>query len=1244
MKKRSIHPYIWIALAAVCALISLLINHYNKTTTSELAKQAEERLQKKEQIALEELGRLAAELETTKPKKLFTVYNNRIAELYKKENIALYVYENDSLVFWTDNQPAVDLYDYAKKTNNLYFGNDLQPDNNNDTDTNKYFVEFIKIRNGWYEYIKLKSKADKRNKQSCLALISVKPEYDFENKYINNEFSSWLKLPANTELKTEFNYANPAIKSKFGKTLFEISRNDGVHKNKTLTLISAILALLSFVALIVFLLNYLRRKVRNRIAFIFIFSACCVVLRTAMIYFKLPEVFYDTSVYDASVFANASSFYFAYMGDVCINSFLVFLFSAIVYKSSIRLNYSLPVKLLIYFLIASALFYFSYQIRLLIFSLVNNSTISYNINELFNFSTYSLIALTSAGMMMFAFYLLVEKGIMIALQDTSATKKLLLVFFVAFLVFVLFFIPGPLSTWEYAWPAPLIIISYLLRKYKASYNFINLGLIILVSTIIVAGFFSKYELSNKEQTYNALSLNLTDRQDVIAENEFIKIAQSVKNDPKIKNLLSLLPLSSEQLEQSIRQINFSGYFERYEVVLSLFKNDCTPVFKTNDIAYENEDYFKQQIEHAGFQTICDELYFIDTDKKPIRYIAKIPIEDLNKNPDKAFRLYVQLDPKLATNLGTFPDLLLDKSLESKLESKQLSYAVYGANKLLTSYGEYQYPLFTDKKYSFMTTKDEYEHYVYSSKKEDTIIISDKRFTIWQRFTSNSYLLIFFSTLVLCVVSFNSIIIKRSLRFNSLNNRIQFIFVSVVVLSLAGVVCGTVWVVTSQFEIKNTKELIAKSQSVLKELQQTVGQQDALVFSQKDYTSYTLKKLAQLFGSDISLFNKRGMLYSTSQPAIYEQGLLSKFMNPDAYSSFKKETIANYSHKETIGKLNYLSAYIPFYNKNDKLIGYINLPYFARQKDLEKELTAYLTTLISIYTVLFAITTLVALLVSNLLTKPLRIIKQQISNIKFGAYNEALKWKSNDEIGNLVREYNNMLVKLEQNTELLAKSERESAWREMAKQVAHEIKNPLTPMKLNIQHLQRVVETNPDDINERVTKVSQMLIEQIDTLSHIATEFSNFAKLPNANLEIINVSDILQNVTSLFKQNTACDIVLNSEDPLLVKADKEQCLRIFTNLLKNAEQSIPENRKGKITINAYPKESTVVIHIKDNGTGIPEAVKPKLFTPNFTTKSTGTGLGLAMVKNSVVSFNGTITFETEENVGTVFTVTFPRVIA
>lgn len=1217
MDKRPFKLYIILFCGVLCALFSYFLSQSNNLTTKELVEQAEINLHEKETLAISKLDLLSDALKTIKPKDLFGKSKSIITDLYNIEGVAFYAYENDSLCFWTDNQPSVDLYVY----------------------TTKFNVQLIKIRNGWYEYIKQKDSL--KTGYTLVALITIKPEYDFENRFLSNQFSNWLQLPENAKLVKPINFLNHAVKSKFGIPLFEVYRNDGLFKNDA---INGFCVFLYLVACLLFLLSlylFLKNKIKNPNLFILSFAAISFFIRTVMIYFKIPVEFYGVSLYDAKIFADASSFYFSYLGDVLINSGLIFLIALIFYKSSISVkikNKLLNIILIICYF--TFIIFFSIQIRILINSLVNNSTISYNINELFNFSTYSIIGIISIGFLIFAFYLCLEK-IVIALVFNKYFIRFSSVAVIVLGVFCLSIKSlQSLISLEYLWPIVLFLISWFLRKYRASYNFINVGLIVLAVTFIVSSLFNKYEQLNKNQTFEALSLSLTDRQDIIAENEFIKISSAIKSDSKLKNLLSLLPLSSEQIEQRLRQIHFSGYFERYEIVMSLFKNDCTPIFLNLNPIYLNEDYFKQQIENEGSQTICDDLYYIDKQKKSIRYISKIEIEDVNKNPNKTFHLYLQLEPKLAVNLGAFPDLLLDKSFENKLESKRISYAVYESNKLLNTFGEYQYPLFINNNTFKLSINDSYEHFIFSPQKNITIVITDKEFGLWGRFTSNSYLFIFFSILVFFSVWFNSIIIKRSPSFNSLNNRIQFILVSIVVLSLACVVVGTIWVVSSQFELKNQKDLISKSQSVLKELQQNIGQQESLDPIYKDNTTYRLKRLAQLFGSDISLFNKKGLLYSTSQPAIYEQGLISRFMNPNAYMSFMRGIQANYTQKESIGSLKYLSAYIPFYSKNDKLLGYINLPYFARQKDLEKELTAYLTTLINIYTILFVITTLVALLVSNLLTKPLRIIKQQISNVQFGKFNEAIKWKSNDEIGNLVAEYNNMLIKLEKSSELLAKSEREMAWREMAKQVAHEIKNPLTPMKLNIQHLQRVVETHPDDINERVKRVSEMLIEQIDTLSHIATEFSNFAKLPNANLEIVNLFDVLQNVTHLFQQNTECEITLDAPESLLIMADKEQCLRIFTNLLKNAEQCIAADRKGKIEVSAVRHVDTIVIKVKDNGVGIEDEIKPKLFIPNFTTKTTGTGLGLAMVKNSVNSFNGTISFDTEINTGTTFTLVFP----
>lgn len=1217
MEKLPFKLYVILIAALICAFFGFSIYQGKNFTTQELTERAEVNLHQKETLAKTNLDLLSGALATINPGELFVKYQGAITDLYNNEGIALYVYHHDSLCFWTDNQPAVDLFAYSNETN----------------------VQLMKIRNGWYEYIHQKDSL--KHDYTIVALISIKPEYDFENRYLNNNFSEWLELPEGSELRTPVSFLKHTVKSKFGPPLFEVYRSDGLYKSKNSIFYSGFLFVVACLLFLVGLFVFLRRLLKKESIFILVFALSCLVIRSGMIWFKMPAVFYNTKLFDAKLFADASSFYFSYLGDVLINSGLIFLVSILVYKSSTMLNLKTTAARFIVILLSLCfLAAFSLEIRLLIYSLVNNSTISYNINELFNFSVYSLTSLLCIGLLVFSFYLCLERLIIYLLQWRFLTPLILISVLGFLIVIAIISEKNGIEILDYLWPFLLVIISYCLRRYKASYNFINIGLIVLVATFIVSSLFSKYEQVNKKQTFEALSLSLTDRQDVIAENEFNKISASIKSDGQLKNLLTLLPLSSEQIEQSLRQRNFTGYFERYEIIMSLFKNDCTPIFIHLNPIYLDEEYFKKQIEKHGFQTISDDLYFIDQQKEAIRYVAKIDIEDVNKNPNKTFHLYLQLEPKLAVNLGAFPDLLLDKSLENKLESKHISYAVYESNKLLSTFGEYQYPLFVNHKTFRSSTNDGFEHFVYTPKDNTVIVITDKEFGYWGRFTSNSYLFIFFALVVLLSVWFNSIVIKRSQRFNSLNNRIQFILVSIVVLSLAGVVVGTIWVVNSQFELKNKKDLILKSQSVLKELQQNIGQQDALEPVYKDITTFRLKRLAQLFGSDISLFNKRGILYSTSQPAVYEQGLVSRFMNPIAYMSFNKSVHANYIQRENIGTLKYLSAYIPFYSTNDRLLGYINLPYFARQKDLEKELTAYLTTLINIYTILFAITTLIALLVSNLLTKPLRIIKQQISNIQFGKFNEALHWKSNDEIGNLVAEYNNMLVKLEKSSELLAQSERESAWREMAKQVAHEIKNPLTPMKLNIQHLQRVVETHPEDVNERVKKVSQMLIEQIDTLSHIATEFSNFAKLPNANLEIVNLYDVLQSVTHLFQQNTECEITLSASEPLWVMADKEQCLRIFTNLLKNAEQSIPETRKGKIEILAFSNETTVTIKVKDNGTGIPEEVRHKLFTPNFTTKTTGTGLGLAMVKNSVVSFNGTISFETELNSGTVFTIVFP----
>ncbi|GAG47127.1 unnamed protein product, partial [marine sediment metagenome] len=231
--------------------------------------------------------------------------------------------------------------------------------------------------------------------------------------------------------------------------------------------------------------------------------------------------------------------------------------------------------------------------------------------------------------------------------------------------------------------------------------------------------------------------------------------------------------------------------------------------------------------------------------------------------------------------------------------------------------------------------------------------------------------------------------------------------------------------------------------------------------------------------------------------VFDVGLTSKKMNQEAFYQigFNKETV--FTHQENIGKLGYLSTYAQFKNKEGKPLAYINLPYFAKQSALETEISTFLVAFINIYVLIFVLSIIIAMIISNYFTQPLKLIQSKLRNVKLGKSNELIHWEERDEIGALVGEYNRMIGELSKSAELLAKSERESAWREMAKQVAHEIKNPLTPMKLSLQHMQRTWKDKSPNWDKNFESMSSTLIEQINALSTIANEFSNFAKMPTA---------------------------------------------------------------------------------------------------------------------------------------------------
>jgi nitrogen fixation/metabolism regulation signal transduction histidine kinase len=407
-------------------------------------------------------------------------------------------------------------------------------------------------------------------------------------------------------------------------------------------------------------------------------------------------------------------------------------------------------------------------------------------------------------------------------------------------------------------------------------------------------------------------------------------------------------------------------------------------------------------------------------------------------------------------------------------------------------------------------------------------------------------------------------------------------------------------------------------------------------------SVELKSLSDLYLTDINIFNLNGDLLISTQPKIYEEGLVARIMNPDAYVMMKCFERTEYSTTEKIGSLKFLSSYAPIRNANNKTVAYLNLPYFANKLEYENRVSQFLTTFINVYVLIFVVIGFIAFFIANSITYPLTLIEEQLRETKIGKKMDPITWKGNDEIGKLINEYNRMIVELEESTERLAKSERENAWREMAKQVAHEIKNPLTPMKLGLQHLQRAWADEDPNFKEKFERFSATFIQQIESLSLIASEFSNFAQMPLTSKEKVDLKEIITNVVELYKNESDVELNLGFLPSLQssIMADKDQMIRCFNNLIKNAIQSIPSQRNGEVTIDLMNDNGHILVMIQDNGNGIEEALQEKIFQPNFTTKNSGMGMGLAIVHNIIINANGKIWFQSALNKGTTFYVSIP----
>jgi nitrogen fixation/metabolism regulation signal transduction histidine kinase len=403
----------------------------------------------------------------------------------------------------------------------------------------------------------------------------------------------------------------------------------------------------------------------------------------------------------------------------------------------------------------------------------------------------------------------------------------------------------------------------------------------------------------------------------------------------------------------------------------------------------------------------------------------------------------------------------------------------------------------------------------------------------------------------------------------------------------------------------------------------------------------INQIADFYDTDITLFSPQGKVIASSIGKIYDEGIIGSLMNPVAYYHLTLLKESQYSQYEDIAALNFQAAYAPVFKSNREVLGYLQLPYFSKQADLLTEISSVVVGFINLYVLLFLIIGVIAYLVSRNISYPLTLIQQKLSKTILGGQNEPIIWQRDDEIGELVKQYNHMIEQLEESAQKLAETERAGAWREIARQMAHEIKNPLTPMKLSIQHLQRAYKNNDPQIESKLNRTTDLLINQIDILSELANEFSSFAKMPAPANEWIQINSALQELVDLYSINTTVRIELHTNIEHDLYFDRSYFSRSIGNIIKNAIQSIPEDMPGLVEIWATEHTEAFEFIVKDNGTGMTAEQASQIFKPYFSTKISGMGLGLPIVKNMIESGGGRITFNTTLSVGTTFTISLPK---
>ena len=1121
--------------------------------------------------------------------------------------------------------------------------------------------ELVKLTNGQYECVRRQVTIAGDRKLLALALVPVRREYFLEGPSLKREFVNYPQAEKSVNISTT--KTDYSIKSINGKTLFYLQAKFVSEKDDTnwATLTLNVVAILLLLIIVHNAAHYfsLRFGYLNGILFL---VGMVLFLRSLTYFFpnllnlRQYELF-DPRTYSSSLVLNS-------LGDLLINAFLFCWIVLFIRREVGEKRFSLTIKkgwywvaLIVPLLI---LVLTTFVFASIIKSLIADARISFNVTNFF-----SLVNLNSLGgfivlaTLSLSFFFLSQVILQLASPLVKGRK---------YVLFVIIAISG------------LIGLSVI-----KSYSFVELNIYVLLWLLAYVWFMQQhilagndFKLAISEVLVWLFIFSFSISGIIVIENQRIELqerthmAEKLSNqaDPSSERLLSIaltyfdndflfdsfdrfrVQSSNHSLKDSLINRNFTAYLDKYDTWIYTFDSTHKPLFNEESVSYDTLDVI---FRIEGRPTNVHDLRYFSKSFDKFSYIYKKDVRDLDDRTVGYF--FVLSKPKRYKNDALIPELFRQDYLPEY--STNSAFAVYRGGRLTDYYNEGQFPTVLSPE---QIPKHEFEHRTQNGDDElwykntdKVVVIVRKGNYLIEGMTLFAYL---FSTFLILLAVFRiiSLLIQTRLRWHllklffevDLRSQIHGTFIFVTLISFIVIGIATIFFFINRYKRNNIERLSKAIQIMNNQVQAEIKRGDVFDDMVKFYETHSnddlekmARNVAEIHGTDINFYDLNGNLVVSSNLIVYSKGILSQKMNPQAFYNLHNMNLIQYINEEQMGKVTYQSIYSPVRDANGNAYAYLNIPSFDSQVELKREISNFLVTIINLNAFIFLIAGAIALFITNRITSSFTLIGNKMRAINLGQANEEIPWHRNDEIGGLVTEYNKMLNKLEASAAQLAKSEREGAWREMARQVAHEIKNPLTPMKLSIQYLQKAIDNDSPNVKEMTSGVAKTLVEQIDHLSKIAADFSQFANIGNPKSEVFDLHEMLHSLSSLYMATENLEFEWHPvPHRIILFADKTQLNRLFTNLLQNAVEACDNIENKKIVMSEELEEGYIIVKISDNGHGIPQQVQEKIFIPNFTTKSSGTGLGLAMSKNIIEQAKGELWFETKENEGSVFFVKIP----